>query len=275
MYAAVAPRVDRNLPRADLVVTAWVARTGPQEEAVSETVALVTGATRGIGRQVASDLAARGFTVIVSGRDVEAARSTAAELAARGDVRALALGLDVADARAVAAVPAAVRDVAGRLDVLVNNAAAYVDWTEVASAADLGLARDVMETNLFGPWRMVQVLLPLLRESPHPRVVNVSSGAGSHGDEQFGLTRRGGAAASYGISKAALNALTATLAAELAGTGVLVNAVCPGLTATWPGAEQMGARPVEEGAASVLAAAVLPDGGPSGAFLRDGGPIPW
>ncbi|MHA3837992.1 SDR family NAD(P)-dependent oxidoreductase [Terrabacter sp. AAH1] len=212
---------------------------------MSDTVALVTGATRGIGRQVAADLAARGFTVVVSGRDAAAALATAAELSDRGEVRALGLGLDVAD------------------------------WTEVASAADLDVARDVMDTNLFGAWRMVQALLPMLRESPHPRVVNVSSGGGSHGDEQFGLTRRGGAAASYGISKAALNALTATLAAELAGTGVLVNAVCPGLTATWPGAEQMGARPVEEGAASVVAAVVLPDGGPSGAFLRDGHPIPW
>ena len=212
---------------------------------MSDTVALVTGATRGIGRQVAADLAARGFTVVVSGRDAAAALATAAELSDRGEVRALGLGLDVAD------------------------------WTEVASAADLDVAREVMDTNLFGAWRMVQALLPMLRESPHPRVVNVSSGGGSHGDEQFGLTRRGGAAASYGISKAALNALTATLAAELAGTGVLVNAVCPGLTATWPGAEQMGARPVEEGAASVVAAVVLPDGGPSGAFLRDGHPIPW
>ena len=241
---------------------------------MTDTVALVTGATRGIGRQVVVDLARRGVTVLVSGRDAQAARTTAAELAGEGDVRALDIDLDVTDAQAVAAAPAAVRDAAGRLDVLVNNAAAFVDWTEVASAADLGVARGVMEANLFGPWRMVQVLLPLLRESPHPRVVNVSSGGGSHGDEQFGLTRRGGAAASYGISKAALNALTATLAAELAGTGVLVNAVCPGLTATWPGAEQMGARPVAEGAASVVAAALLPDDGPSGTFLRDGSPIP-
>ncbi|WP_076259118.1 SDR family NAD(P)-dependent oxidoreductase [Intrasporangium flavum] len=238
-------------------------------------VALVTGSTRGIGRQVASDLADRGWTVLVSGRSAATARSVAAELAGHGDVRALEVDLDVTDAAAVEAVPQAVRAGTGRLDVLVNNAAAFVDWTEVASAADLDAARAVMETNLFGPWRLTQVLLPLLRESPHPRVVNVSSGGGSHGDEQFGLTRRGGAAASYGVSKAALNALTATLAAELAGTGVLVNAVCPGLTATWPGAEQMGARPVAEGAASVVAATVLPDGGPSGAFLRDGRPLPW
>jgi NAD(P)-dependent dehydrogenase (short-subunit alcohol dehydrogenase family) len=148
----------------------------------------------------------------------------------------------VNEERAARETAAALRRDPGRLDVLINNAAAYVDWTELASAADLSASEQVLSTNLFGPWRTIQALLPLLRESPHPRIVNVSSGAGSHGDEQFSLTRRGGAAASYGISKAAQNALTATLAAELADTPILVNAVCPGLTATWPGAEQMGAR---------------------------------
>jgi len=133
----------------------------------------------------------------------------------------------------------------------------------------------VMETNLFGAWRVTQALLPLLRESAHARVVNVSSGAGSHGDEAFGLARRGGRAASYGVSKAALGALTATLAAELDGAGILINAVCPGLTATWPGAVQMWARPVADGAASVPVAAALPEGGPYGGFFRDGRPLAW
>jgi NAD(P)-dependent dehydrogenase (short-subunit alcohol dehydrogenase family) len=132
-----------------------------------------------------------------------------------------------------------------------------------------------METNLFGGWRTTQAFLPLLRTSARPRVVFVSSGAGSHGDQQFGLAVRGGAAASYGITKAAVNALVATLATELQDTGVLVNAVCPGLTATYPGAEEMGARPVADGAASVVFAATLPDDGPSGGFFRDGRPLPW
>jgi NAD(P)-dependent dehydrogenase (short-subunit alcohol dehydrogenase family) len=163
----------------------------------------------------------------------------------------------------------------GRLDVLVNNAAAYVDWTETASGADLEGAHRVVEVNLFGAWRLTQALLPLLRRSPSPRIVNVSSGAGSHEDSAFGLRARGGAAASYGISKAALNALTSTLATELAGTPVLVNAVCPGLTATWPGAESMGARPAAESARGVVWAATLPDGGPTGGFFRDEQPLPW
>jgi NAD(P)-dependent dehydrogenase (short-subunit alcohol dehydrogenase family) len=228
-------------------------------------VVLVTGSAKGIGREVARQLTERGETVIVSARDGARARQVADELGAR------AVELDVTDDASVAAAAGAI----GELDVLVNNAAAFVDWSEMASAADLATAREVIDTNLLGTWRVTQAMLPLLRRSAHPRIVMVSSGGGSHADEQFGLTRRGGAAATYGISKAALNALTATLAAELASTPVLVNAVCPGLTATWPGAEQMGARPVADGAASVLWAATLPDDGPRGGFFRDGEPLGW
>jgi NAD(P)-dependent dehydrogenase (short-subunit alcohol dehydrogenase family) len=228
-------------------------------------VVLVTGSAKGIGREVARQLTERGETVIVSARDGARARQVADELGAR------AVELDVTDDASVAAAAGAI----GELDVLVNNAAAFVDWSEMASAADLATAREVIDTNLLGTWRVTQAMLPLLRRSAHPRIVMVSSGGGSHADEQFGLTRRGGAAATYGISKAALNALTATFAAELASTPVLVNAVCPGLTATWPGAEEMGARPVADGAASVLWAATLPDDGPRGGFFRDGEPLGW
>ncbi len=161
------------------------------------------------------------------------------------------------------------------VDVLVNNAAAYVDWSETALTADLESARAVFETNLFGAWRVCQAFVPLVRRSVHGRIVNVASGAGSHGDADFGLTTNRGSVASYGISKAALNALTSKLAAELEGTGVLVNSACPGLTATAPGMEAMGARPIPEGAASVVWAATLPDGGPTGGFFRDGKPLPW
>ena len=158
--------------------------------------------------------------------------------------------------------------------MLVNNAAAYADWTEMASTADLETARRVLDTNLFGAWRVCQAFIPLMRRSSRGRIVIVSSGAGSHGEPRFGLTANGGSAATYGISKAALNALAAKLAAELETTGILVNAVDPGLTATYPGAEAMGARPVAEGAASVAWAATLPDGGPTGGFFRDGEPLP-
>jgi NAD(P)-dependent dehydrogenase (short-subunit alcohol dehydrogenase family) len=239
-----------------------------------ETVALVTGANRGIGLEVARQLAQRGMRVIVTARE-EARAAIAAEMLSLDGLPATAMAVDVASADSVRRLAARVRSEVGALDVLVNNAAAPGEWFETTSAADLTAARDLFETNLFGAWRMVQALLPLLRRSLHPRVVNVSSGAGSHGDAEFGLTTSGGAAASYGTSKAALNALTVKLAGELRGSGILVNAVCPGLTATAPGMQEMGARPVEDGARSIVWAAVLDDDGPSGGFFRDGAPLPW
>jgi NAD(P)-dependent dehydrogenase (short-subunit alcohol dehydrogenase family) len=147
--------------------------------------------------------------------------------------------------------------------------------TETATGADLAASRAVMDTNLYGTWHMIQAFLPLLLRSDHPRIVNVASGAGSHGDKQYGLAARHGAAASYGISKAAVLGLTATVAAELDGTPVIVNAVDPDLTATWPGAEAMGARPVSASVPGIVWAATLPDDGPRGGFFRDGRPHPW
>jgi NAD(P)-dependent dehydrogenase (short-subunit alcohol dehydrogenase family) len=237
-------------------------------------VALVTGAGRGIGFEVSRQLAQRGMTVVLTARDLEKAESAAEQLVGEGlDTRAKAL--DVSDDESVQQLASDLGKELGTLDVLVNNAAAYADWTEMASTADLATAREVFGTNLFGAWRVSQAFLPLIRRSPHGRIVIVSSGAGSHGEPQFGLTANGGAAATYGISKAALNALTAKLTAELEDTGVLVNAVDPGLTATYPGAEAMGARPVPAGAASVVWAATVPDDGPAGGFFRDGEPLPW
>jgi NAD(P)-dependent dehydrogenase (short-subunit alcohol dehydrogenase family) len=241
---------------------------------VERPIALVTGASRGIGLEVCRQLAVQGMTVLIGARDQAKATEAANSLAGEGlDVRPVLI--DVNDEQSVQRLANDITADYGRLDLLVNNAAAFADWGEMVSGADLAAVRNVFETNLFGPWRTIQALLPLLRESSHPRIVNVSSGAGSHGDEQFGLTTGGGSTASYGISKAALNALTSKLAAELAATPIIVNAVCPGFTATSPGMEQMGARPVSEGAASVVWAATLPDDGPRGGFFRDGKPLPW
>ncbi len=237
-----------------------------------ETIALVTGATRGIGLEVARQLGQRGMRVIVTARD-EARAAIAAETLAAEDLPATAMAVDVASADSVRRLAARVESEIGALDVLVNNAAVSGQLLETATTADLKATRELLDTNVLGAWRTTQALLPLLRRSEHPRIVNVSSGAGSHGDAGLGLS--GAAAASYGVSKAALNALTVKLAAELAGTGILVNAVCPGLTATAPGMEEMGARPVADGAGSVVWAAVLDDDGPSGGFYRDGAPVPW
>lgn len=242
----------------------------------SAAIVLVTGVGRseGIGFAVCRQLAEQGMTVLLSARAQTKAAAVAQPLLDAGhDVRAYAL--DVTDEASVQQLAAQLHEEFGRLDVLINNAAAVADWQETASGANLDAARTTLDANLFGPWRVTQALLPLLRQSEHGRIVNVSSGAGSHGEQQFGLTTGNGSVASYGVSKAALNALTAKFAAELAETPILVNAVCPGLTATAPGMEAMGARPVAEGAASVVWAALLPDNGPRGGFFRDGKPLPW
>ena len=153
-----------------------------------------------------------------------------------------------------------------RVDVLVNNAAILYDTWNRAATVDLDIVREAMETNLYGAWAMSQALLPQLRRSGHGRIVNVSSGAGS-------LATMGGGTPAYQVSKAALNAFTRTLAGELRGDGILVNAVCPGWVATDMGGPA--GRPVEEGAASVVWAALLPDDGPTGGFFRDGEPVAW
>jgi NAD(P)-dependent dehydrogenase (short-subunit alcohol dehydrogenase family) len=214
-------------------------------------VCLVTGANRGIGREVARQLAERGETVVVTARHPD-----------NPSVRRL----DVTDAGTVDALTAEIGDRYGRLDVLVNNAAIDYDTWELATTADLGTVREALETNLLGAWRVVLAMLPLLRASAGARVVNVSSEAGS-------LANMGGGTPAYTVSKTALNALTRMLAAELRPDRILVNAVCPGWVATDMGGP--GGRPVADGAASVLWAVDLPDSGPTGGFFRDGRPLPW
>ena len=221
-------------------------------------VAVVTGANRGIGREVCRQLAARGWTAVLGARDLAKGRASATEPGM------VACELDVDSDDGVRAAAAWVQREYGRCDALVNNAAiAYDTWAR-ASSADLAAVHAAMETNLFGAWRTTLAFLPLLRRAPHPRIVNVSSAAGS-------LASMGGGTPAYQVSKAALNALTRTLAGEL--RGMRVNAVCPGWVATDMGGP--GGRPVAEGAGSVLWAVLLPDDGPTGGFFRDGRQVPW
>jgi NAD(P)-dependent dehydrogenase (short-subunit alcohol dehydrogenase family) len=226
----------------------------------STTVSLVTGGNRGIGREVCRQLAARGHTVLLT------ARSASAATAAARDIGAEPLRVDVTDADSIADAAQYVGQRYGRLDVLVNNAAICYDTWQRAASADLAVVREAMETNLYGPWLMVQQFLPWLRASDHPRIVNVSSGSGS-------LASMDGGTPAYAVSKAGLNALTRMLADDLRGDRILVNSACPGWTATDMGGP--GGRPVADGAASVVWAATLPDDGPTGGFFRDGRPVPW
>jgi NAD(P)-dependent dehydrogenase (short-subunit alcohol dehydrogenase family) len=226
-------------------------------------VAVVTGANRGLGLELCRQLAAAGHTVVLGSRDARRGEAAAAGL---GLPTVHALQLDVDDDESVRRAAAAVGERFGRCDVLVNNAAIDYDTDARAVAADLDRVHRAMETNLFGAWRTVLALLPLLRRAPHARVVNVSSGGGS-------LASMGAGTPAYHVTKAALNALTRTLAAELRGDGVLVNAVCPGWTATDMGGH--GGRPVAEGARSIMWAVELDDDGPTGGFFRDGRPVAW
>ena len=236
--------------------------------------ALVTGAGHGIGLEVCRQFARQGMTVILGARDLEKAKTAARQMAEEaGEVHAQEL--DITDDGSVEAVRHHAEAELGGLDILVNNTASGFDPGDKAVDGNFVLARVALETNLFGTWRMARAFAPLLAKSGQACVVNVSSGSGSFGDTELGLIAGGSDIPAYSISKAALNALTVKLAADLKEAGILVNAVCPGLTATWPGAEAMGARPVSEGAAGIVWAATLPKGGPSGGLFRDMKPLPW
>ena len=230
-----------------------------------QTVAVVTGANRGIGLELVRQLAERGWTVVLGARDPEKGARTAERLGALPG-RILVYSLDVADEASVAAAADRVRHDLGHVDVLINNAAVDYDTDQRALDADLTRVRQDLETNLLGAWRTTQAFASLLPRGG--RVVNVSSGAGS-----FGETGGSGGAPAYSITKSALNMLTVKLAAELRPRGVLVNATCPGWVATDMGGR--GGRSVDRGAASVLCAVDLPDDGPTGGFFRDGRAIPW
>src|SRR4051794_2136550 len=223
-------------------------------------VVVVTGGNWGLGREVARQCAARGDTVVLGSRDLAAGRQAARE------VGAVPMALDVTDPDGLAAVAREVERAVGRVDVLVNNAAVHYDTWQNAVDVDLAVVREAIETNVLGGWQTTLAFLPLLRRSAHPRVVMVSSEGGS-------LTSMGGGTPAYSVSKAALNALTRVLAGDLRRDGILVNAVCPGWVATDMGGP--GGRPVADGAASIMYAVDLPDGGPTSTFTRDGRPVPW
>ncbi|OBQ66769.1 SDR family oxidoreductase [Mesorhizobium loti] len=225
-------------------------------------VALVTGANRGLGLETCRQLAELGFTVLLGVRDLAKGEAAATEI--DGDAQAIALDVAAPEVAMRAAMDVERRF--GRLDVLINNAAIHYDTGSRALRPDWTVIREAFETNVFGAWRVAAAFASLLGAGGHGRLVNVSSEGGS-------LASMGAGAPAYSTSKAALNALTRVLAAELRGSGVLVNAICPGWVATDMGGP--GGRPVAQGAAGIVWAATLPDDGPTGGFFRDGKRLPW
>jgi NAD(P)-dependent dehydrogenase (short-subunit alcohol dehydrogenase family) len=227
---------------------------------------LVTGANRGIGREVARQLAERGYEVVLSARDPDNASAAAAELARSTGGVVRALTLDVADPASIAAAAERVRAEHGRVDVLVNNAGIGSDFGVAGVAPDFDAIQRALDTNFYGAYRLTVALLELLRASAHPRIVNVSSGMG-------GVAEMGGWSPGYRVSKAALNAMTRILSTELAGEGFLVNSACPGFVNTDMGGPMGARKTVHDGAAGIVWLATLPDDGPTGGFFRDGQPV--
>src|SRR5262247_3637145 len=233
-------------------------------------VALITGANKGLGFEIARQLGQQGVTVVLGARDKAKAEEASKKLKAEG-VDAHAVKLDVTREADVTELPAFFESKFGRLDILVNNAGVALDFG--------GITRDTFrqtyETNVFAPYSITEALLPLLKASPAGRIVNHSSSMGSMtlmGDPNSFSPEM--AAPAYCSSKAALNMLTVTTARRLEGTHVKVNSAHPGWVKTDMGSDR---APMEvvDGAKTAVALALLPDDGPTGGFFHMGETLPW
>jgi NAD(P)-dependent dehydrogenase (short-subunit alcohol dehydrogenase family) len=247
-------------------------------------VALVTGANQGIGLQIAKDLVAHGFTVLVGSRSLARGEAAAKEVGPH----AHALQLDVTDRPSITAAAERIHNEFGRLDVLIQNAAisnttklpaqSFEDYAKTVRPSNVSLdeMRAVWETNVFGVLVVYQAMLPLLRKAPAARIVNVSSGVGSLTRMADPATpRRSFFGPVYPASKTALNALTLAMAMELEPEGIKVNAVSPGFTKTKLN-DYEGTETVEEGAREAVRVALLGPDSPTGTFTHAKlGTLPW
>jgi NAD(P)-dependent dehydrogenase (short-subunit alcohol dehydrogenase family) len=237
--------------------------------------ALITGANKGIGYEIAKGLGALGWSVGVGARDTERGEAAVDKMRAE-DLDAFAVPLDVTDDASVAAAAELLAARGAGLDALVNNAGISGGMPQHPTTVDLQRVRAVVETNVIGVIRVTNAMLPLLRQSASPRIVNVSSGVGSlarqtASDDPLAV---GPIAVAYSPSKTFLNAVTIQYAKELRGTGILINLACPGFVATDFNGHR-GVKSPEEGARTPIRLATLPDDGPTGGYFEDAGVIPW
>ncbi|GAB1545405.1 SDR family oxidoreductase [Scytonema sp. NUACC21] len=232
-------------------------------------VAVVTGANRGIGFETCRQLAKNKSQVVLTSRNEAKGKASVNQLLAEG-LDVFYHQLDVTQPESIGQLTNFISKKFGRLDVLVNNAAVYLDGSGGGDSllnAKVDTFRETMETNFYGPLKVCQALVPLMKQQNYGRVVNVSSGAGQLSDMHSGYP-------AYRVSKTALNALTRILAYELKGINVLVNAVCPGWVKTDMGGSNAPRTP-EQGADTIMWLATLPDEGPTGGFFRDRKPLDW
>lgn len=230
-------------------------------------LAIVTGGNRGIGFEICRQLAQRGVHVLLTSRDSARGRTACANLRSEG-LPVSYHRLDVTSARGIRALAAFVTKKFGSADILVNNAGILIDprGTRFADSS-LKTYRATLETNVFGSLALTQALLPLMRKRNYGRIVNMSSGLGQ-------LSGMGAETPAYRLSKTALNAVTCIVAAETNGANILVNSMNPGWVKTDLGGPNA-PRTVEQGAATAVWLAMLPDGGPTGGFFLDRRLIPW
>jgi NAD(P)-dependent dehydrogenase (short-subunit alcohol dehydrogenase family) len=231
-------------------------------------IALVTGANKGIGREIATQFAELGMTVLLAARDRERGEEAAAKLANTH--------LDVTEPATIARAAAEIDKQYGRLDILVNNAGITGGWVQEPGSTDVDVIRKVFDTNVFGVIAVTDAMLPLLRRAPAARIVNMSSSVGSFAGmaDPDGPLAHMPASAAYVPSKTALNAVTAQYAKHLAGTGILVNAACPGYCATDLNGHR-GFRTPAQGAAIAVQLATVDGDGPTGGFFDDDGTVAW
>ncbi len=237
-------------------------------------VALVTGANRGIGLEIARQLAEKGLTVIMGARDRHKGLSAQKLLVERG-LDAHFSHLDVTDATSVTAAVGRIADTFGRLDVLVNNAGIMIDTDTNILELSPGILQNTLETNAFGPLLLSQSCVQLMSQHHYGRIVNISSTLGALTDivNPESVYARMQTPA-YRLSKTLLNGITALFAKELCHQNILVNAVCPGWVRTDLGGPQAPVSP-EQAAKTPVWLATLPDDGPTGGFFREHQPLSW
>jgi NAD(P)-dependent dehydrogenase (short-subunit alcohol dehydrogenase family) len=242
---------------------------------MTQKIALITGANKGIGLETARALARAGQHVIVTGRNIDAAQAAAAGLVAEG-LDAEALALDVTSSASIASAATFVEQRHGRLDVLVNNAAIMRDAAgRTPSQQSLAVWRETFDTNLFGLVEVTDAFLPLLKKSEAGRIVNLSSLLGSiAANLDAGSPFYHAKIPAYNISKTAVNAWTVHLAYELRDTAIKVNSASPGFVRTDLHGMDAPMSPAE-GARTSFELATLPADGPTGSFLHNGATLPW